>query len=331
MHKINKNMIEHLIPAWMLIPFVVMLLCIAVLPLIPHVGEWWEHNLHKLYVSLLLGTPVGIWLCLNGMDHELIHQMIYDYVPFILLLMALFVTTGGICIRGDLKATPTTNTIILAIGWVLASFMGTTGAAMLLIRLLLATIQQRKYKVHTVLFFIAIVANCGGLLSPLGDPPLFLLFQKGTPFLWWMQNMLPEWFVTGILLLAIYYVIDLYYYKKEPIEHLMADVREARKLTATGLINIFWLLCVIMSTMFIETAARVGVHPDHPRLVGNNEERGPRQQQLLLDSDHGGSLRLPRYLRYDDSGVDVPPAKPASDSRALAVRLLHRCPLGVPR
>ena len=97
--------------------------------------------------------------------------------------------------KKDLKATPTTNTIILAIGWVLASFMGTTGAAMLLIRLLLATIQQRKHKVHTVLFFIAIVANCGGLLSPLGDPPLFLLFQKGTPFLWWMQNILPEWFV----------------------------------------------------------------------------------------------------------------------------------------
>ena len=134
-------MLEHLIPAWMLIPFVVMLLCIAVLPLIPHVGEWWEHNLHKLYVSLILGVPVGIWLCVNGMSHELEHQMIYDYVPFILLLMALFVTTGGICIRGDLKATPMTNTIILAIGWVLASFMGTTGAAMLLIRLLLSTCQ----------------------------------------------------------------------------------------------------------------------------------------------------------------------------------------------
>ena len=162
-------MLEHLIPAWMLIPFVVMLLCIAVLPLVPHVGEWWEHNLHKLYVSLILGVPVGFWLCYNGMGHELEHQMIYDYVPFILLLMALFVTTGGICIRGDLKATPLTNTIILGIGWVLASFMGTTGAAMLLIRLLLSTIKQRKYKVHTVLFFIAIGANCGGLLSPLAD------------------------------------------------------------------------------------------------------------------------------------------------------------------
>ena len=237
----------------MLIPFVVMLLCIAVLPLIPHVGEWWEHNLHKLYVSLILGVPVGIWLCLNGMGMELEHQMIYDYVPFILLLMALFVTTGGICIRGDLKATPLANTIILGLGWVLASFMGTTGAAMLLIRLLLSTIKQRKYKVHTVLFFIAIVANCGGLLSPLGDPPLFLLFQKGTPFMWWMQNMVGEWFVTGALLLIIYYVIDLYYYKKEPLENIRADVREARQLRVTGLINIFWLLCVVFSTMFINS------------------------------------------------------------------------------
>jgi len=244
-------MIEHLIPGWMLIPFAAMLLCIAILPLIPHVGEWWEHNKNKLIVSLLLGVPVGIWLCVHGMNHELIHQMIYDYVPFILLLMALFVTTGGICIRGDLKATPLTNTIILAIGWVLASFMGTTGAAMLLIRLLLATISQRKYRVHTVLFFIAIVANCGGLLSPLGDPPLFLLFQKGADFTWWMQNMMPEWLVTGALLLGIYFLVDLYYYKKEPLENLMADVRESSETEVRGLINVLWLLCVIASTMFI--------------------------------------------------------------------------------
>jgi len=242
-----------MIPSWMLIPFAVMLLSIAVLPLIPHVGEWWEHNLHKLYVSLLLGTPVAIWLCVHGMEHELIHQMVYDYVPFILLLMALFVTTGGICIRGDLKATPLTNTIIMALGWLLASFMGTTGAAMLLIRLLLTTIQQRKYRVHTVLFFIAIVANCGGLLSPLGDPPLFLLFQKGASFTWWMQNMTGEWVVTGALLLAIYFCVDFYYYRKEPIANLMADVREAKKLQMSGLINIFWLLCVVGSTMFINS------------------------------------------------------------------------------
>lgn len=242
---------EHVIPAWMLIPFATMLLSIAVLPLIPHVGEWWEENRNKLIVSLLLGLPVAYWLCANGMSHELMHQMVYDYVPFILLLMALFVTTGGICIKGDLKATPVTNTAILAIGWVLASFMGTTGAAMLLIRLLLETIKQRKYKVHTVLFFIAIVANCGGLLSPLGDPPLFLLFQKGADFTWWMQNMIGEWAVAGGLLLAIYFVTDTYLYGKEPLEHLAADETQQKKLQFSGLINILWLLGVIAATMFI--------------------------------------------------------------------------------
>ena len=242
---------EHIIPAWMLIPFVVMLLCIAVLPLLPKVGEWWEHNLHKLYVSLILGVPVGIWLCVNGMSHELIHQMIFDYVPFILLLMALFVTTGGICIKGDLVAKPATNTIILGIGWLLASFMGTTGAAMLLIRLVLQTISQRKYKMHTVLFFIAIVANCGGLLSPLGDPPLFLLFQKGASFMWWMQNMFLEWLVTGALLLLAYFLVDTYFYRKEPKENLAADESQQVSLQFSGLINIVWLLCIIASTMFI--------------------------------------------------------------------------------
>ncbi len=237
------------IPGWMLIPFVVQLLCIAILPL-TKAEEWWEHNLHKLYVSLILGIPVGIWLCMNGMSHDLEHQMIYDYVPFILLLMALFVTTGGIRIKGDLKAKPVTNTCILAIGWVLASFMGTTGAAMLLIRLLIQTISERKYKAHTILFFIAIVANCGGLLTPLGDPPLFLLFQKGADFTWFL-SLTPEWFVTGLLLLATYFCMDTWYYKREPKENLAKDNSETSSISFGGLINIFWLLCVICSTMFI--------------------------------------------------------------------------------
>ena len=187
------------------------------------------------------------------MANEIEHQILYDYVPFILLLMALFVTTGGICIKGDLRATPLTNTIILAIGWVLASFMGTTGAAMLLIRLLLRTIEQRKYRVHTVLFFIAIVANCGGLLSPLGDPPLFLLFQKGAAFTWWLQNMVLEWLLTGALFLLVYFLLDLYYYHKEPLNLKMADGHERTHLQFSGLINVFWLLCVVCSTMFINS------------------------------------------------------------------------------
>lgn len=235
----------------MLIPFVCQLLCIAVFPL-TKLEHWWENNTHKLMVSFLLGLPVAGWLCMNGMTHELEHQMVYDYVPFILLLMALFVTTGGICIKGDLKATPLVNCAILTVGFLLASFMGTTGAAMLLIRLLLQTNSQRKYTTHTVLFFIAMVANCGGILTPLGDPPLFLLFQKGTPFGWFM-GMAPEWLTTGLLLLAVYYVMDSFYYKRESHERLKADEAEQEKITVTGLINLVWLACVILSTMFINS------------------------------------------------------------------------------
>ena len=237
------------IPVWILIPFVIQLLTIAILPL-TKLEHWWENNLHKLYVSLVLGGFVAVWFFIQGHGQEMEHQIVYDYVPFILLLMALFVTTGGICIKGDLKATPTTNSIIMAIGYVLASFMGTTGAAMLLVRLLLQTISQRKYKTHTVMFFIAMVANCGGLLTPLGDPPLFLLFQRGAPFTWFM-SLWPEWLATGILLLVIYFMLDTYYYRKEPQERLAADRSEQVEVTATGLINILWLLCVIASTMFI--------------------------------------------------------------------------------
>ena len=186
------------------------------------------------------------------MTHELEHQMVYDYVPFILLLMALFVTTGGICIKGDLRATPLMNCAILSTGFLLASFMGTTGAAMLLIRLLLQTNSQRKYTTHTVLFFIAMVANCGGILTPLGDPPLFLLFQKGTPFDWFL-GLAPEWLTTGLLMLLVYFVMDSIFYKREAHERLKADEAEQEKITVTGLINLVWLACVILSTMFINS------------------------------------------------------------------------------
>ncbi len=242
---------EHIIPTWLLIPFVCQLLCIAVFPLTKF-EHWWENNTHKLSVSFLLGLPVAYWLCTHGMTHELEHQMVYDYVPFILLLMALFVTTGGICIKGDLRATPLMNCAILSTGFLLASFMGTTGAAMLLIRLLLQTNSQRKYTAHTVLFFIAMVANCGGILTPLGDPPLFLLFQKGTPFDWFL-GLAPEWLTTGLLMLLVYFVMDSIFYKREAHERLKADEAEQEEITVTGLINLIWLAGVILSTMFINS------------------------------------------------------------------------------
>lgn len=239
----------HEIEIWALIPFVLMLTSIAVLPLVAE--HWWENNLHKLYVALGLALPASIYLVANGMGKNLEHQMLFDYLPFIILLGALFVVTGGIHIRGDIQARPINNTIIMGIGFLLASFIGTTGAAMLIIRLLLEVNQQRKYKTHTILFFIALVANCGGILTPLGDPPLFLLYLRGAEFSWFMQ-LLPEWLFVGVILLIIYIITDYYiYYRKEAIESIMADVHEKMPITITGKINIIYLVGIILSVSFL--------------------------------------------------------------------------------
>ena len=254
------------IPFWILLPFVAMLLCIAIAPLIAE--KEWEKNLNKFAVSMVLGSVVAIWMVANNnaeneFTHKLVHQMVFDYVPFILLLTALFVVTGGIHVKGDIQATPKVNTLILAIGFVLASLMGTTGAAMLLIRPLLATNSQRKYTTHTVLFFIALVANTGGLLTPLGDPPLFLLYLRGAEFTWFL-SLLPIWAFVGISLLAIYFLLDTYYYtKREALEHLMHDAREQEPIRIEGNINFLWLACVVASVMFINSGYIPAMGEEH--------------------------------------------------------------------
>lgn len=236
------------VPLWASIPFAIMLLSIAVLPLI--VESWWERNRHKLIVALALAIPTAIYLINEGLIHNLEHQIMYDYVPFIILLASLFVITGGIHLSGDIKAKPIINTLFIGIGYFLASIMGTTGAAMLLIRPVISTNQQRSHKAHTILFFIAAVANCGGLLTPLGDPPLFLLFLRGAPFTWFL-HLLPEWAFVGAILLIVYYLVDSYYYKKEDWVNLSADTREVEPIRITGKINFLFLLGVILSVAFV--------------------------------------------------------------------------------
>ena len=256
------------IPVFSLIPFVIMLLCIAVGPLVAE--HWWENNRNKLIVSLILGIPTAIWLCLNGLSDKLIHQMVFDYVPFIILLTALFTVTGGIRISGNLAAKPIVNTAFLGIGYLLASIMGTTGAAMLLIRPLIETNQERKHKVHTILFFIAAVANCGGLLTPLGDPPLFLLYLKGAEFTWFM-GMLPEWAFAGALLLLVYFIVDTMMYKKEDAADLAKDNNEQTSVKITGNINFLYLIGVVCAVAFINpgTIPAMGDHhaPIYVRLL----------------------------------------------------------------
>lgn len=236
------------VPLWSLIPFVLMLLMIAIAPLF--INHWWENNKNKLIVSLVLGIPTAIYLICVGLTHNLTHQLLFDYIPFIVLLGALFTVTGGIYLQGDIAAKPLTNTLFLGIGGILASLMGTTGAAMLLIRPIINTNQQRQYKVHTILFFIAVVANCGGLLTPLGDPPLFLLYLRGVEFTWFF-HLLPEWALANGLLLLIYFVWDSYLYKKEPVQNVLKDKSETVPLKIIGTSNFIWLAGIIASVAFI--------------------------------------------------------------------------------
>jgi Na+/H+ antiporter NhaD/arsenite permease-like protein len=235
-------------PLWLSLPFVAMLLSIALGPLF--FSHWWDKNRNKLIVSLVLGAPVAILLLANQMGHELFHQILFDYVPFIILLGSLFIITGGILLEGDIQAKPAVNTLFLAIGGVLASVMGTTGAAMLLIRPIIRTNSERQLKVHTILFFIAIVANAGGLLTPLGDPPLFLLYLRGAPFTWFF-GLFKEWAFVLSLLLVIYYILDSYYYKKEAKSDIRKDNVNVVPIRIKGKFNFLFLLGVVFSVAFL--------------------------------------------------------------------------------
>src|SRR6478609_10626851 len=179
------------LPLWTVLPFVALLLCIAILPLT--FGHWWEKNGNKAIVAVALAGIIAIYLLSYGQQgfDELIEKL-KEYASFIILLASLYIISGGIYVRGSLSGTPLANTVLLAIGAVLASIIGTTGASVLLVRPLLRANKSRENKAHIVVFFIFIVSNCGGLLTPLGDPPLFLGFLQGVPFEWTFR-LWKEW------------------------------------------------------------------------------------------------------------------------------------------
>jgi len=223
-------------------PFVMLLLSIAILPLAA--PRFWQSNARKLGVAALLGLPV-LLLYLRHDPSALVHTG-RDYLSFILLLGSLFVVSGGILATGDLEATPRTNTAFLAVGSVLASLIGTTGASVLLIRPLLSTNQERRYVVHTVVFFIFIVSNTGGCLTPLGDPPLFLGYLRGVPFTWTLR-LLPHWLLVNGLLLAVYYLWDRRAHAREPIAAVARDRTAIRPVRISGKRNLALLLVLIAS------------------------------------------------------------------------------------
>ena len=200
------------LPMWSCLPFVCMLLSIALFPLIA--PEFWHHNFGKIsaFWAASLGLPF-LYIYKGTALHEILHIILADYVPFIILLWSLYTVSGGILLRGTLRGTPIVNVIILIIGTILASWMGTTGAAMLLIRPFLRANDYRKNRTFMVVFFIFLVANVGGSLTPLGDPPLFLGFLHGVNFFWTFK-ILPHMLVVTGLLLVIYFGLDTYFYNK---------------------------------------------------------------------------------------------------------------------
>src|SRR5919201_905109 len=203
----------NLVPLWSVMPFAAMLLGIAILPLAA--GRLWESNLNKALLSALLGVPVAIWTA--TLDATALAHAASEYLSFILLLGALFVISGGIVVRGTLAGTPGLNCVLIAIGAVLASLVGTTGASMLLIRPLLRANSVRLRKAHVFVFFIFVVANGGGLLTPMGDPPLFLGFLRGVPFTWTLR-LWREWLFANGILLMLFYIVDSTIFRREDLE-----------------------------------------------------------------------------------------------------------------
>lgn len=227
------------------VPFACMLLSIAIMPLaMPHI---WHHHFGKISVfwALAFLIPCVISFGFSVALYEFLHTILLEYIPFLILLFSLFTVAGGVRLTGSLVGTPMVNTAILLVGTVLASWMGTTGAAMLLIRPLLRANAHRKYKVHSVVFFIFLVANIGGSLTPLGDPPLFLGFLKGVSFFWTTTHLFMKTLCLSVVLLGIYYVLDTVLYSKEgkPVPPKSATPEE--KLGLDGKVNLLLLLGVV--------------------------------------------------------------------------------------
>ncbi len=231
-----------LLPLWTVIPFVGILLSIALGPLIaPH---FWHAHFPKVsaFWALLFAVPFLFWNTSEAVQ-EILHIYLMDYIPFIILLWGLFTISGGIYLGGSLRGSPKVNLVLLLIGTFLASLIGTTGAAMVLIRPLLRANDWRRNKVHLIIFFIFLVANIGGSLTPLGDPPLFLGFLHNVPFFWVTTGILAEMLLTSGLVLIVFFIVDTYFYRKE--ENKPAADPNAEPLHIEGWHNFFFLLGVM--------------------------------------------------------------------------------------
>ncbi len=248
---------------WAIVPFALMLLAVAILPLAAE--SWFGRNRNKAIVAAVLGVPTVIYLVAAfghlGLDRT--GSTSQEYVSFIVLLFALYTISGGIFLTGNLVATPWHNLGFLAAGAVLASLIGTMGASMVLIRPLLRANSERTRVRHTIVFFIFAVSNVGGLLTPLGDPPLFLGFLRGVPF-GWTLNLWPQWLLVVGLVLAVYLALEYYYYRKEPAAAQQMDLADYVPMRLKGGINVWLLALVVVTVIFSGQLTLLGENISFP-------------------------------------------------------------------
>ena len=250
----------HHIPLVAALPFALLLLAIALGPVVAH--AWWGRHRNQAIVAAAVSLPVLLYLGfgLGEVGHDLLAERVKEYVSFIVVIAALFVVSGGVVVRGSLAGTPLANAGLLGIGAVLANLAGTTGASALLIRPLLRANQSRERKAHIVVFFIFVVSNCGGLLTPLGDPPLLLGFLKGVPFEWTLR-LWPQWLAVNGLLLFVFNLVDQAVLDREERERRgsqLEAVLEHEPVRVDGLLNLAFLGGVIAAIVLAGRASAAG-------------------------------------------------------------------------
>ena len=235
--------------AWAL-PFVAVLMSIATGPLL--FPKIWHHHYGKIVAawSILALLAMAVYFGSSAAFEALVHAALAEYLSFILLLFALYTVAGGILVTGNVHGTPLRNTAMLALGTVMASFVGTTGAAMILIRPLLRANDERPYNAHVVVFFIFLVANIGGSLTPLGDPPLFVGFLRGVDFFWTTKHLLPDTAFLAAILLAAFFLLDTYFQRREKPYGPETDPTPPSPFRIRGLVNIVLILCIVGAIMF---------------------------------------------------------------------------------
>ena len=233
------------VPIWLCIPFAGLLLCIAVMPLVK--GEWWEAHQPIVVILwiLLMAIPFAVVFGAGKMTETVLECIVNDYLTFIVLLFGLFCVSGNITMEGDFAGSPKINVILLAFGTILASCIGTTGASMLMVRPVIRMNSWRKRKSHIMIFFIFMVSNMGGCLTPIGDPPLLMGFMRGVPF-FWSLHLFPVLLFNMAILLFIFYHLDRRFYRKDIARGRKPDIsKPGTEFHIDGLHNIIFLVVIV--------------------------------------------------------------------------------------